>query len=629
MSVPFGNIETVMASALEVLAPPPELTVSQWADKYRRLSAESSAMPGIYRTSVTEYMREPMDMVGKPGVRRITCMFSAQVAKSTFIENAIGYLMHYDPCPILHVSPTLSSMKMFSKERLSPMLRDSPSLSGLVKNARSRDSDNTIDTKKFPGGNLAMVGSNAPAGLASRPVRAVFFDEVDRFERSAGTEGDPILLAIKRTTTYWNRVIIMVSTPGDKGVSRIEEEYERGDQRHFYVPCPCCGHKQRLRWEQVVGFKKDDGTYDPEAARYECEYFDPDTGELCGARWDDQERNAAVKLGEWCAEKPWNGNVSYHLNQLYSPFAPLADGVRDFLDAKGNPEALKTWVNTFLGETWEDIGERLDHSDLMDQREEYDDTIPEEVTLLTASVDVQDDRLEYEILGWGDDARTWSIKYDTIPGDLSTAAPWDELRSVLKQVFTHPIFGDMAIRATCIDTGGHYTRNAYTFSTSMQRVFAIKGIPGMGRPMVGRPSRNNIGKVQLFPVGVDTIKETVSARLRVRDSAVAGYCAFPMGYDEKYFLGITAEKLMTKFHKGRKKQEWVPIRKRNEPFDLRVYNTAALEILGVDLNAQRKALLREAERAREVETEAEPEKPYVPSRSPRIKGNWASRWRDD
>lgn len=617
MTMSFGSIDGVMSSALAVLAPPPDLTVSEWADKYRRLSPESSAMPGIYRTSMTEYMREPMDMVGKPGVRRITCMFSAQVAKSTFIENSLGYLMHYDPCPILHVSPTLASMKMFSKERLAPMLRDSPVLRNLVKDARSRDSENTIDTKKFSGGNLAMVGSNAPAGLASRPVRAVFFDEVDRFERSAGSEGDPVALAMKRTTTYWNRIIIMVSTPGNKGESRIEEEFERGDERHYFVPCPDCGKHQRLRWENV---RWDEGN--PDSAYYCC---DDDGG--CGSCWDDLMRNDAVRRGEWRASKPWNGNVSYHLNQIYSPFAPLADGVRDFLDAKGNPELLKTWVNTFLGETWEDIGVRLDHTDLMEQREEYGSRIPAEVTLLTAAVDVQDDRLEIEVLGWGDDLETWSIEYHVIYGDLSTETPWGELRMFLKQGYEHPLFGEIAIRSTCIDTGGHFTRNAYSFTRTMQRVFAVKGIPGQGRPMVGRPSRNNIGKVQLFPVGVDTIKETVNARLRVREPG-PGYCHFPETYDEKYFRGLTSEKQMTKFRNGRKVMEWVVVYKRNEPFDLRVYNTAALEILGVDLNAQRRALMRPLLSAKPKPAEPEDEQ-YVPSMPARKKrSNFATGWRD-
>lgn len=611
-----GDIDELIGKALAVLQPPPDMSVAEWADKYRRLSAESSAMPGIYRTEYTEYMREPMEMVGADGVRRITCMFSAQVAKSTFIENSMGYLMHYDPCPILHVSPTLSSMEMFSKERLTPMLRDSPALRNLVRDARSRDSDNTIAKKKFPGGILAMVGSNAPAGLASRPIRAVFFDEVDRFERSAGTEGDPIALAIKRTTSYWNRIIIMVSTPGNRGESRIEEEFERGDQRYYHVPCPHCGKHQRLIWANV---RWDEGN--PDSAMYCC---DVEGG--CGALWSDLERNVAVKKGYWVATKPFNGNVSYHLNQIYSPLAPLSDGVRDFLDAKGNPELMKTWVNTFLGETWEDIGERLDHSDLMDQRSEWEDTVPSDVTLLTAAVDVQDTWLDIEVLGWGDDYETWSIKHHQIYGDLSTRDPWDQLEHFLKQSFHHPLFGDIGIRSTCIDSGGHFTTTVYEFSKRLPRVFAIKGVGGPGKPMVGRPSRNNLGKVQLFPLGVDTIKEIVQTRLMIR-TVGPGYCHFPHDRDEEYFRGLASEKKVTKYRRGRKVVEWEAVRARNEPFDLRVYNTAALEIISVDLNAQRRALMRELMSDKPAESPSE-EKPYFPKRKKgKRQGDWATGWK--
>lgn len=579
-------------------------------------------MPGRFKTETTEYMREPMNMVGKAGVRRITCMFSAQVAKSTFVENVIGYFMQYDPCPILHVSPTLSSMKMFSKERLAPMIRDSPALKGLVREARARDSGNTIDSKRFPGGHLAMVGANAPAGLASRPIRIALFDEVDRFERSAGTEGDPISLAIKRTTTYWNRVVLMVSTPGDKETSRIEMEFEQGDQRRFYVPCPDCGYSHHLRWENVKWGKDDDGVHLPDTAYYAC----PE----CGSCWDDQMRNAAVKLGEWRATRPFNGNISYHLNQIYSPFAPLSDGVREFLSAKGDIELMKTWVNTFLGETWEDLGERLEWSDLADQTEPYYGTIPEEITVLTAGVDVQDDRLEVEVVGWGNDFQTWSIDYHVIYGDLSTNTPWDELRNYLQLPRDHPVFGEIAIRSTCIDTGGHFTRQAYTFSATIQRVFAIKGIPGEGRPMVGRPSRNNIGKIQLFPVGVDTIKETVSARLKVRDAEHAGYCTFPEGepYSEHYYRSITSEKRIRKKVQGREKMAWVPFYKRNEVFDCRVYATAALEILGVNLNAQRAALMSVLMSAKAGDEVAAPEAGYTPTMRRRRKTNFATGWRN-
>lgn len=395
MNYAFADINELCSTALSVLKPPPDLTVSEWADKYRRLSAESSARPGRFRTDVVPYLREPMDMVGTTGVRRITMMTSAQIGKSTFLENVMGYHVHLDPCPILHVSPTLDSQKMFSKERLAPMIRDTPVLRRRFKAARSRDSGNTLGSKRFPGGHIAMVGSNAPSGLASRPVRVVVGDEIDRYERSAGTEGDPINLAVKRTTTFWNRIILLVSTPGDKTTSRIEPEFERGDQRYYYIKCPHCDHEQRLMWSQVK-WESDQ----PDTAFYACAEN--------GCVIDDRERVESLKGGRWKAHAPFNGNISYHLNQLYSPFASLSDGVRDFLDAKDEPELLKTWVNTFLGETWEEKGKRLEWSFLMDHREDYEirEQIPEEVTVITAAIDTQDDRLEIEFLGWGDDHQT-------------------------------------------------------------------------------------------------------------------------------------------------------------------------------------------------------------------------------
>jgi len=614
----FMSTGALVSAALKSLKPPPNITVSEWADKFRRLSPESSASPGRWRTSTTEYLREPMDMVGKPGVRRITLMTSAQVGKSSYIENVLGFLMHYDPCPILHVSPTIDSMKMFSKERLAPMIRDTPVLRNVVKDARSRDSGNTLAGKKFTGGNLAMVGANAPAGLASRPVRVVVADEVDRFERSAGTEGDPLTLAVKRTTTFWNRVLIFVSTPGNKIDSRIEEEFERGDQRYRWCKChdPDCGEWQILRWANV---KWSPG--EPDTAAYMCDH--------CGVVWDDQQRNKAVREGEWRASKPFNGNVSYHLNQLYSPFAPLSDGVRDFLDAKKNPELLKTWVNTFLGETWEEKGKRLEWSDVMDLREEYEtEPLPEDVTLVTGAVDVQDDRLEAEFVGWGDDHRSWSLGYHVIYGDLSTKQPWDDLTSLLKQPFVHPMFGELVPRMTCIDSGGHYTQSVYAYVAQTARTTAIKGVGGAGKPIVGRPSKNTLGGSRVFPLGVDTIKEVVVARLNAGADEVgedqAGRCRFPMSYGEEYFRGLTAETLMTTFRKGFKRQEWVKVRARNEPFDLRVYNTAALEMLSVDLNAQRRAELRKAE----LRVNSKTSKPK-PRREQPVGGNWVDGWKSD
>ena len=609
----FADARQIISRACSALRPPPKLTVSQWADRYRRLSAESSASPGRFKTEIVEYMREPMDMIGQAGVRRVTLMTSAQVGKSTVIENVVGYFMHLDPCPILHVSPTLESMKMFSKERLAPMIRDTPVLSKLIPPARSRDSGNTLASKQFPGGHIAMVGSNAPAGLASRPIRVVVADEVDRFEASAGTEGDPLSLAIKRTTTYWNRVILFVSTPGNKGVSRIEDEYLRGDQRRFWVPCDDCGEHQVLKWSNVRWTEDK-----PETAEYACDH--------CGSLWSDSQRVRSIRRGDWRASQPFNGNVSYHLSQLYSPFAPLSDGVRDFLDAKGNPQLLKTWVNTFLGETWEERGQRLEWSDLLDRREEYSlrEGIPEDVTVITLAGDMQDDRAEIEWLGWGDDYRSWSLGYRKVYGDPSTPQFWIDLKAHMSETFIHPLFGEMSPRSMVVDSGGHYTTAVYKFCESMPRTVAIKGVSGGGKPMIGRPMKNTMGNARVIPLGVDTIKEIVVARLKVDNPDMAGYCAFPVApeYGDDYFRGITAEERKTKFYQGFPRQEWVKIRNRNEPFDLRVYNTAALEMLGMDLNAQRREALRQvAARATQ-----EAKKP-VPRAKPR-QGNWASGWKD-
>lgn len=616
----FAKIDGIIEAAIAALKPPPDITVSEWASKYRRLSPESSAAPGRIDISRTEYFREPMDMVGSPGVRSVTLMTSAQVGKSTCIENIIGNFIDVDPCPILHVSPTLESMKMFSKERLAPMIRDTPVLRKKVKEARTRDSGNTLASKKFPGGHIAMVGSNSPAGLASRPIRVLVADEVDRFERSAGTEGDPLSLAIKRTTTFWNRILFFVSTPGNKynaqtkTGSRIEKEFLDGDQRYFHVPCHECGEEQRLIWANVHW---EDG--DPETAVYTCEH--------CGCYWDDLQRNKAVKKGRWIATKEFNGQLSYHLSQLYSSFARLADGVRDFLKSKDDPETLKTWTNTFLGETWEDRGERLEWSNLLDQREDYQsfENIPEEITLVTAAVDTQDDRVEYEFVGWGDDYRSWSLAYGQIYGDLSAPEIWNDLYRLLQVTFIHPIFGEIAIRNICIDSGGHYTQEVYNFSKRHVRFNAVKGMDGVGRPAVGRPLKNTIGNARVFPLGVHGLKETVVSRLRVTNPEKPGFCRFPLDYGDEYFKMLTAEELRSKFSRGFKKQEWVKIRRRNEAFDLRVYATAAMEMLALDLNTERRRLMlnhRKAEAAQKKSGER-----GGPSRRGRGSG-WTDQWRD-
>lgn len=565
------RLEDAIKSSLK---PPPKLTVSEWADRFRQLSSESSAEAGRWSTSRAEYQRGMMDAVSDPNIETVVLMTGAQIGKTELINNVVGFHIHQDPAPMLVVQPTLEMAQTWSKDRLAPAIRDTPVLAAKIGDPRSRDSGNTTLHKVFAGGHVTACGANSPSSLASRPCRLILCDEVDRYPASAGTEGDPVSLAKKRATTFWNRKIILVSTPTERNHSRIEAAYAESDQRKYFVSCPDCKEEQVLRWSNV---RWDEGK--PHTAGYVCEE--------CGSIWNDAARYRAVRYGKWKATADGDGKTAgFHISGLYSPWTPLEEAVRDFLASKRDPMRLKTWVNTFLGETWEDQGEQVDEHDLMDRAEDWGDELPEEVLLLTAGVDVQDDRLEIEIVGWGRGEESWSINYRTIYGDPSTADLWMQLDEHLKQSFIHPTHGDMSIRSTCIDSGGHYTQQVYNYCRvrAGNRIYAIKGIGGEGKPIVGRPSKNNIGKINLFPVGVDTAKELIYSRLKI-DTLGEGYCHFPTGRSTEYFLMLTAEKKVLKYFKGRPRREWQKIRTRNEALDCRVYATAALALMNINLEA--------------------------------------------
>ena len=515
-----------------------------------------------------------MDACSDPNIKQVVIMSGAQLGKSEVLLNIIGYHIEHDPSPILLMQPTVDMAQSFSKDRItSGLLATTPSLRGKVKDPRARDSGNTTLHKTFPGGALSLVGANSPASLASRPIRIVLCDEVDRYPVSAGEEGDPVALATKRSMTFWNRKIVLVSTPTDKGASRIESAYHETDMRQYHIPCPHCDHMQTLRWAQVQWHEKDAAT-----AAYYCEE--------CGAAWTDVQRHKAISNGKWVASAPFNGIAGFHISSLYSPWVSIPDAVDEFLKSRRDPMRLKTWINTFLGETWEEQGESIDEMDLMDRRENWGEQLPDDVLLLTAGVDVQDDRLEVEIVGWGRGEESWSIAYEAMYGDPSSAELWNRLDVMLQQKFDHPIKGEMVIRSVCVDSGGHYTQQVYNYARlrSGRRVFAIKGVGGSGKPIVGRPSKNNIGKINLFPVGTDTAKEVVYARLKISDEG-EGYCHFPSNRGEEYFRMLTAEKKVTRYYKGRPRTEWAKIRTRNEALDCRVYATAALSILNLNLEA--------------------------------------------
>ena len=341
--------------------------ISEWADKYRKLSPESSAEAGAWNTSRSPYQKEIMDVFNEPNIQRIVVMSSSQVGKTEIILNTIAYYVDQDPSPIMIVQPTLAMSQAFSKDRLSAMIRDTEKIRECFKEARTRDSGNTVLHKKFPSGHLTIVGSNSASGLASRPIRVLLLDEVDRYDASAGTEGDPTELAIARTKTFFNRKIYMCSTPTVKGLSRIEAALE-SDQRYYYVPCPECDHKQKLVWKNVI-WEEDK----PETARYACEN--------CGSLIDESKKQWMLKHGEWIASAPTHNTAGFHISELYSVWSTWGEMATAFLEAKKQPETLKTFINTALGETWEEQGDSLEHETLLQRRLNYDYTnLPEDIS---------------------------------------------------------------------------------------------------------------------------------------------------------------------------------------------------------------------------------------------------------
>ena len=530
-----------------------------------------------------------MDCVSDPAIPEIVVMAGAQVFKTEFLLNTVGYYSDYDPCAIMMLQPTEQMAEAVSNDRITPTIRETPAMRAVFGDPKAKVSGNTILHKKFPGGHLTLAGANSPATLASRPIRVLLCDEIDRYPDSAGDEGDPVDLADQRTTTFWNRKVILTSTPTIKGRSRVETAFEESDKRFYHIPCPRCGHFHRLVWGNVVWGPETPAKGVPGHAVFQCPG--------CSGHYNNAEKNAAVKVGRWVATAPFTGRAGFHLSQLYAPWAKCAIGliVEGFLKRKGNPDRLKTWFNTVLGETFDIAGDRIDENDLAGRCEPFpidadgSPMVPNRVLMLTAGADTQPNRIEAELIGWAGGDESWSIDYQVFPGDPDIqegqpGSPWDAFTAWIRETRYNEAGVAFKIARTAIDTGGENTQAVYNYVKRHQRtdrIIGIKGVGGSGRPIIGSPSRKKSGlksrPIDLYTVGHDAAKHTVVGRFKITDPG-PGYCHFPTGRDTEYFRQITAEKYIVEYAKGRvKKAKWEKIEgRRNEALDCRCYGTAAL-----------------------------------------------------
>lgn len=531
-----------------------------------------------------------MDAITDPSVEQVSFMKSARVGATKMMGAAIGYYMHQDPCPIMVVQPTVEDAEGYSKEEIAPMLRDCAVLESLVKQPTAKDSGQTILHKKFPGGILSMVGANSGRGFRRVSRRVVIFDEVDAYPASAGSEGDPIKLGMRRAEYYWNRKIVAASTPLTAGASRIEEMFEAGDQRRYHLPCPQCDHRDILVFSQREDKR---GHYmkwpegDPGAAHFVCSKN--------GCVIEHDSKLAMLKAGKWIADAPFDGHASFHIWAAYSmsPNASWGHLAREFAEAsKQGPEKLKTFVNTALGETWKEKGEAPSWERLYNRREKYlIGSVPDGVIRLTAGIDVQKDRFVYEVVGWAPNKENWSVDSGILYGDTSNAASWAQLDELLDRDYE-----GLTIALLAIDSG-YNTQQVYDWARRypMNRVIAIKGV-ATARSLVGVPSAVDItarGKrmhrgYRVWPIGVSIAKTELYGWLQLNqpepgDEFPPGYCHFPE-YAEEYFLQLTAEHLITVRKKGGfTSREWQMIPGRENHFlDCRVYARAAASVLGID-----------------------------------------------
>ncbi len=601
-----AHLNALLRRVLSGMRPPESLTVSEWAEKHRRLSSETAAEPGRYRLSRTPYLRDPMNAFTDPKIRRLIMVAASQVGKSEFINNAIGYIIDQDPGSILFVHPTTIDAKDYSKLRIAPMVRDCPTLRAKVAAPKSRDSGNTVLQKTYAGGILTLCGSTEAHALASKPIRYVFGDERDRWAKSAGTEGDPWGLAMARQTTFYNAKAVEVSTPTVKGASPITDSFNEGTMERWCSQCPHCGEYHEITWEDI--------RYEHEETEINHQrvfkvtkvfYMCP----ACAAVSD--ELTMKRQPAKWVAENPGayaNGVRSFWLNAFVSQWKSWESIVLSFLQAQGDTRKMQVVYNTIFGKLWENRGDLEDEEGMLARREEYPSELPEGVLLLTCGIDTQDDRLEYEVVGHGHFEESWGIEKGVIMGRPDSDETWAALDDMLDKVYRFADGLGLKISMSFMDEGGHFTQEVRSRCRERigKKLFCIKGVFGQDRPYTCPPKQMKIvvggahvGSCWQYQIGVDAGKQHIMDNLRVKKPG-SRYCHFPKrdDYGAGYFAGLLSEHLVYDEKSARHPWKWekIPGHERNEALDCRNYANAAFKALPKDLDAIHRRLQAARER---------------------------------
>jgi phage terminase large subunit GpA-like protein len=631
--------------AAGVFKPPPKLKVSEWAEQHRILSTESSREAGRYRTSVAPFQKDMQDAVNIPGVEKITLMTAAQLCKSTVLENVFAYFCSEDPCPMIYGWPTKEIAKDWSLDTLDPMIRDTPKLSALFEQGEKSKNNKTL-FKKFPGGSLAIIGMKSAGQLRRRRAKVIFFEEIDDYDVTAGDEGDPRMLLAKRQETFWDAITLEASTCTNEGDSAIAASYEASNQQKYWVPCPHCSSFQGsvasdcalassvgetaaagsspraseyvspavkaenqalkldgyqvLHWERkdgVLGGMVLDKTPPHSGTAYECAH--------CGVLIEERHKPWMLKHGEWRAKYPERvKHQGFHISTIYSPFprASWANMTAQFLYAvahRENPQLLKVFVTLSLAETWKESEIEIDEDELMRRAESWT-SLPDKVTVLTAGVDVQEDRLEISVKGWGKGQESWLVDWVRIDGNTALKSTWEKLdRFLTDSRYLHARGVRLPIACAFIDAGFR-AGEVYAFTAPRwgRRICACRGMSGFNKAPVEQWNRKNKQKQKVFPIHVDVLKELVYSRMKIESGPGA------MWYNREkvnleYFKQLKSEKLKKKYDKGFPKRFWwKPDGVRNEALDVEVYALAGLLSLSKDipgmLESLREQLIAEA-----------------------------------